>query len=74
MMPLRSMERGTALSGSGSSPPRRRKTENDLFAAGSEIGELMCSIRWADTPLRPIESWSQTLRMIVDVLHRNRFP
>ena len=30
-------------------------TTNDVFADGGEMGELMRSVRWADTPLVPLE-------------------
>lgn len=43
-------------------------TPNDVFADGGEMGELMRSIRWADTPLGPPSGWSQALRTTVGLL------
>jgi PAS domain S-box-containing protein len=43
-------------------------------AGGGEMGELIRSMDWSQTPLGPIESWSPALRMMVRFLLANRFP
>jgi len=46
----------------------------DVLADGGEMGALMRSIAWAQTPLGPVDGWSQALRTTVGLLLRNRFP
>jgi PAS domain S-box-containing protein len=41
---------------------------------GGEMGGLIRSKDWSETPIGPIESWSPTLRMMVPFLLANRFP
>jgi GAF domain-containing protein len=38
------------------------------------MGNLIGSFDWSKTPIGPIDSWSPTLRTIVDFLLSNRFP
>ena len=42
--------------------------------AEGEMESLISSFDWAMTPLGPMESWSQSLRMVVSFLLANRFP
>jgi signal transduction histidine kinase/DNA-binding response OmpR family regulator len=45
------------------------------FLLGSgDMAELICRKNWSRTPLGPIESWPQSLRMMVSFLLANRFP
>ncbi|HJU17667.1 MAG TPA: response regulator [Stellaceae bacterium] len=44
------------------------------LAGGGEMGTLMRATDWAKTPIGPVESWSQSLRMMVSFLLANRFP
>ncbi|HLI05968.1 MAG TPA: ATP-binding protein [Ktedonobacteraceae bacterium] len=47
---------------------------NDLFAGGGEMGELMHSIDWSQTPLGPKEEWPQSLRTSLSICLASRFP
>src|SRR5579883_1467861 len=47
---------------------------NDLFAGGGEMGVLMRSIDWSQTPLGPKEQWPQSLRTAVSICLSSRFP
>jgi signal transduction histidine kinase/CheY-like chemotaxis protein len=44
------------------------------FLPGGEMAELIRRKDWSRTPLGPVESWSQSLRMMVGFLLANRFP
>ena len=46
----------------------------DALAGGGEMGALMRSIDWAETPLGPVDAWSPTLKTMVSFLLANRFP
>src|ERR1700722_5840952 len=54
----------------------RLRTEplSDPLQAGGEMGALIRSIDWSETPLGEVESWSPALRMMVSFLLANRFP
>jgi signal transduction histidine kinase len=55
--------------------PSSEPLSNDpVFAAGGQAGELMRRVDWAKTPLGPVEGWSQALRTLVGVLLRNHSP
>ncbi len=45
-----------------------------VFAGGGEMGELMRSHDWSNTPLGPVENWSPTLRTLVSTILASRFP
>ena len=45
-----------------------------VFVGGGEMGTLMRSLDWSKTPLGPVETWPQSLRMMVRFLLANRFP
>jgi signal transduction histidine kinase len=46
----------------------------DPLAGGGEMGALMRTIDWAQTPLGPVASWPTSLRTMVGVALGNRFP
>ncbi|MGH7649908.1 MAG: ATP-binding protein, partial [Gemmatimonadaceae bacterium] len=46
----------------------------DLFADGGEMGAVMRAVDWSKTPIGPVESWPDSLRMMVRLLLVNRFP
>jgi len=46
----------------------------DIFAGGGEMGELMRTLDWSQTPLGPIEEWPQSLRTAVSICLASRFP
>jgi len=46
----------------------------DFLTGVGEMGELMHSIDWSTTAVGPVSSWPPALRMMVDLLLRNRFP
>lgn len=46
----------------------------DWFAGGGEMGALMRSTDWSKTRLGPVENWPKSLRTMLGVILRNRFP
>jgi signal transduction histidine kinase len=46
----------------------------ECLNGGGEMGALMRSINWEETPLGPVSSWPSTLRSMVRVMLGNRFP
>jgi signal transduction histidine kinase len=52
----------------------RRRSATQVLAGGGETGALMRAIDWAQTPIGPVDNWSQALRATVGLLLRNRFP
>jgi len=49
-------------------------TSDECLAGGGEMGALMRSIDWANTPLGPVANWPASLRTMVTVVLGNRFP
>jgi hypothetical protein len=47
---------------------------NNCLAGGGEMGALMRSVQWVDTPLGTVEKWSPSLRTTVGVCLNSRFP
>jgi signal transduction histidine kinase/CheY-like chemotaxis protein len=45
-----------------------------VFLGDGEMAQRMRAMDWSRTPLGPVESWSQSLRMMVGLLLANRFP
>lgn len=45
-----------------------------IFAGGGEMGALMRSHDWSQTPLGSVESWSQSLRTAVSICLSSTFP
>ena len=54
--------------------PSAPSARDAVLAGGGEMGALMRSVDWSRHPLGPVESWSQSLRMMVKMLLANRFP
>ncbi|HET8701461.1 MAG TPA: HAMP domain-containing sensor histidine kinase, partial [Nitrococcus sp.] len=50
------------------------RVPDTFLASGGEMGELIRSKDWSRTPLGPIGTWSQSLRMMTSFLLANRFP
>jgi hypothetical protein len=48
--------------------------DTGLPATGGLMAELIRAKDWSATPLGPVESWSTSLRMMVNFLLVNRFP
>ena len=46
----------------------------DVFVGGGEMGALMRSLDWSQTPFGPPDTWSPSLRSMVRILLANRFP
>ena len=51
-----------------------QRQSDQVLAGGGAMGSLMRSIDWAETPLGAVETWPQSLRMMVRFLLANRFP
>lgn len=47
-------------------------TAPSLFDGGGQMGGLMRSIDWAQTPVGPVESWPQSLKTALSVLLKQR--
>jgi len=47
---------------------------SDIFNGGGEMGQLMRSLDWSNTPLGPRESWPQSLRTTISICLSSRFP
>jgi signal transduction histidine kinase len=56
-----------------SSNNRNRKTAATIFSGG-EMGKRMRVMDWTQTPLGPVEKWSQALRTSVSICLNSRFP
>ncbi|HEV2180412.1 MAG TPA: ATP-binding protein, partial [Gemmatimonadaceae bacterium] len=46
----------------------------DPFVGGGEMGAVMRSVDWSRTPIGAVETWSDSIRMMVRFLLANRFP
>src|SRR6185503_422461 len=46
----------------------------DVFIGGGEMGALMRSLDWSQTPFGLPDTWSPSLRSMVRILLANRFP
>ncbi|WP_341870417.1 ATP-binding protein, partial [Corallococcus praedator] len=49
-------------------------SEERHFAGGGEMGELVRSLDWSQTPLGPSRDWPISLKTMVGVVLNNRFP
>jgi PAS domain S-box-containing protein len=47
---------------------------DQMLSGGGEMGALIRTLNWADTPLGPIEEWPQSLRTAVSICLFSRFP
>lgn len=45
-----------------------------VLTGGGEMGALMRTIDWAQTPVGPVEGWPQSLRTVVSILLASRHP
>lgn len=45
-----------------------------FLSGGGEMGKLIREFDWAKTPLGPTESWPQSLRIVVGIILRSKFP
>ena len=55
-------------------PSTANDTAASVFVGGGEMSALMRSLDWTRTPLGPVDTWPQSLRMMVRLLLANRFP
>jgi signal transduction histidine kinase/DNA-binding response OmpR family regulator len=51
-----------------------RSTIPRFLRGGGEMGALMRSVHWEDTPLGAVETWSSALRTLIAVILSSRFP
>jgi signal transduction histidine kinase/CheY-like chemotaxis protein len=58
----------------GATPGQAPGDGPGFLSGGGDMGALIKSKDWSHTPLGPVESWSQSLRMMVSFLLANRFP
>jgi PAS domain S-box-containing protein len=49
-------------------------TARDFLSGGGEMGELIRSLDWSNTPIGVPDTWSPALRALVGILLVNRFP
>src|SRR5882762_7797114 len=61
-------------SGFGTSPRRQEACPQDWLVGGGQMGKLIRSMDWSNTPLGPIESWPQSLRTTVSLCLASNFP
>ena len=47
---------------------------SDIFTGGGEMGQLMRSLDWSNSPLGPYENWPQSLRTTISICLSSRFP
>src|SRR5579872_760362 len=45
-----------------------------IFSGGGDMGELMRTLDWSQTPLGPVEQWPQSLRTAISICLMSRFP
>lgn len=50
------------------------KAANSIFANGGEMGELMRSLNWSQTPVGSVQTWTQSLKSLVKTLLTSRYP
>jgi PAS domain S-box-containing protein len=47
--------------------------KQQFLTGGGEVGELMRSMDWSETPLGPVQDWPQSLRTAVSICLHSRF-
>ncbi len=57
----------------GNSAKAAGSAANDLFAGGGEVGALMRATDWSQTAVGPVETWPQSLRVVVRILLTSRY-
>lgn len=65
---------GTQSSATAGLPPEPQREAAKVLIGGGEMGALMRSIDWAQTPVGPLETWPQSLRTALSILLESRFP
>src|SRR5437660_2737787 len=55
-------------------PGRQDTRPEDWLVGGGEMGKLIRSMDWTNTPLGPMESWPQSLRTTVSLSLASNFP
>jgi hypothetical protein len=50
------------------------KSTTEFLAGGGEMGRLIRSMDWSQTPLGPIGNWPQSLRTAVSLCLASNFP
>ncbi|AKJ02082.1 signal transduction histidine kinase [Archangium gephyra] len=56
------------------SAPCVSDSQDSCLAEGGELGTLVRSVDWSKTPLGPVSGWPTSLKTMVGVVLRNRFP
>ncbi len=54
--------------------PRVPDSQESCLAEGGELGSLVRAVDWSKTPLGPVAAWPTSLKTMVGVVLRNRFP
>jgi hypothetical protein len=54
--------------------PGNEAVAADFLSGGGEMGALIRSMDWSQTPVGPVSDWSQALRTTVGMILRARFP
>src|SRR5258708_36682801 len=49
-------------------------SQSDWLVGGGEMGQLIRSMDWTNTPLGPIDSWPHSLRTTVNLCLASNFP
>src|SRR5690349_11968594 len=55
-------------------PGEQVTSQHSFLAGGGEMGQLVRSRDWSQTPVGPMHDWSPTLRATLRFLLANRFP
>ena len=45
-----------------------------FLESGGELGELIRSYDWGETPVGPVDTWPQSLRTTISIILRSGFP
>src|SRR3977135_482155 len=60
--------------GAASASVLKRASQHEWLVGGGEMGKVIRSMDWSETPLGPIESWPQSLRTTVSLCLASNFP
>ncbi len=47
---------------------------HDFLSGGGEMGKLIRSTDWSQTPLGPVDTWPQSLRITLSIMINSKFP
>ncbi len=50
------------------------KASYNIFVGGGEMGELIRSLNWSQTPVGSVQSWSQSLKSLIKTLLTSLYP